>query len=89
MAFPDRDWTCDEEGRSNSSERFKEICKEVERLIRDDANMLIMGRADRTAGLIVARLAHKFNFGPFDDLRELARNAQDGVENLSKEITEI
>lgn len=66
MASTDQqtDWTRDENGRSNSSPRFIELCREVERLIRGDAHQLIQGRADRTARLVMAQLAHKHNVGP-------------------------
>lgn len=57
-------WTCDLAGMSNSSERFEFLCKEVEQLIRDDAHMLIAGRADMTARLIMAQLAHKYGLRP-------------------------
>ena len=56
------DWTCNERGVSNSSEQYLRIVQTVERLIREDAWMLINGKADRTAGLIVAQLAHKHGF---------------------------
>ena len=59
------DWTVDPEtGRSNSSQRFNELCVEVERLIRGDAHALIGGRADKTAGLIMAQLAHVHGLAP-------------------------
>jgi hypothetical protein len=58
------DWTCDERGASNSSPEFLAIVAEVERLIRDDAHMLIGGRADATARLIVAHLAHRHLMTP-------------------------
>ena len=52
------DWTVDPEtGRSNSSEKYNELCKLVESLIRGDAFMLINGRADETARMIVSHLA--------------------------------
>jgi hypothetical protein len=59
------DWTRDPEtGRSNSSQKYIETVKIVERLIRDEAHLLIAGRADSTAGLIVSQLAHKYGFAP-------------------------
>jgi hypothetical protein len=59
------DWTVDPKtGRSNSSERFVETVAVVERLIRSEASSLIAGRADQTAGLIVATLAHTYNMAP-------------------------
>lgn len=67
------DWTTDSEGRSNSSEQFKTLVKEVERLIRGDAHMLISGRADLTAGLIMAQLAHRHGLSttPTPDIKQL------------------
>lgn len=60
-----KDWTIDSKtGRSNSSELFEILCKEVERIIRSDAFHLIGGRADMTARLILARLAHEFKLAP-------------------------
>lgn len=59
-----KDWTADETGRSNSSEIYLHLVKEVEHLIRSDAHMLISGRADATAGLIVAQLAHVHGLVP-------------------------
>ena len=59
------DWTVNPEtGRSNSSPLFKSLCAEVERLIRGDAHKLIGGRADMTAGLIMAQLAHVHHLAP-------------------------
>lgn len=57
-------WTQDESGVNNSSEKFVELCAEIERLIRGDAHMLINGNAGATARLILAQLAHKHGFGP-------------------------
>jgi len=64
MSIFERDWTCDEFGVSNSSHEYLRLRDEIERLIRSDAHALIMGRADMTAGLILAQLAHKHNVGP-------------------------
>lgn len=58
------DWTADEQGRSNSSQEFREIAAVVEEIIRGDAHMLIGGRADATARLIVANLSHRFGMTP-------------------------
>lgn len=57
------DWTA-KDGRSNSSDLFKQLCAEVERLIRSDAFALIGGRADTTARLIMAQLAHLHGLAP-------------------------
>lgn len=58
------DWTQDRNGRSNSSPEFRRLSAEVERIIRGDAFHIINGRADMTARLIMAQLAHKQNVGP-------------------------
>lgn len=58
------DWTVAEDGRSNSSELFVELCRQVERLIRGDASMIVAGRADATACLIMAQLAHVHGLRP-------------------------
>lgn len=59
----DADWTS-KDGVSNSSDEFLHLVDVVERLIRSDAHMLISGRADRTAGLIMAQLAHIHGLAP-------------------------
>jgi len=66
----DKDWTCSVDGRSNSSVEFLRLCREVEALIRQDAFMLIAGRADRTAGLIMAQLAHRHGLAPISKQAE-------------------
>lgn len=58
-------------GRSNSSDEFEFLCKVVERLIRDNAHMLISGHAENTAGLIMAQLAHKYGIVPTKSLEEM------------------
>jgi hypothetical protein len=58
------DWTCDSKGRSNSSREFQAICNEVECMIRGEAFTLLSGRADQTARLIVAQLAHAHGLAP-------------------------
>ncbi|HSX01557.1 MAG TPA: hypothetical protein VLF67_04930 [Candidatus Saccharimonas sp.] len=61
------DWTVDpESGRSNSSERFRDLEQAVTALIVGDAHKLIAGRARDTAGLILAQLAHKHGLVPAD-----------------------
>lgn len=57
-------WDCSPEGRSNSSELFLHLTKEVERIIRGDAFMLLNGGANSTARLIMAQLAHKHGLRP-------------------------
>lgn len=85
------DWTIDPEtGRSNSSELFRELCGEVEGLIRQSAHGLIAGRADQVAGLIMAQLAHVHHLAPretpshgkYDStIREALRIAVTAAEN--------
>ena len=58
------DWTRAEDGRSNSSLAFQALCDEVERLIRGDAHVLIGGRADQTARMVMAHLAHEHHLSP-------------------------
>lgn len=59
------DWTiCTKTGRANSSERFEEISRAIESIIRGDATTLIAGRAGQTARLILARLAHEHGLAP-------------------------
>lgn len=58
------DWTRDAGGRQNSSPLFLRLCDAVELLIRNDANGLLNGRADVTAKLIMAQLAHRYGLGP-------------------------
>lgn len=58
------DWTCDERGRSNSSDEYHRLVSEVERLIRSGAHSLINGDARSVASLIVAQLAHVHGLAP-------------------------
>jgi dihydroneopterin aldolase len=57
------DWT-ERDGRANSSLKFVNLCTAVEKLIRQSAHDLILGRADRVAGLIMAQLAHVHGLAP-------------------------
>jgi hypothetical protein len=73
MALLEADWTVDPvTNRTNSSEKFKLLCDEVDRLIRGEAFNLITGRADKTAVLIMAQLAHKHGLMPLSWLRDRA-----------------
>ena len=65
-AILEEDWTC-KDGVMNSSDKFEALCDAVERLIRNDAYMLIAGNAGMTARLIVAQLAHVHGMVPKDD----------------------
>lgn len=69
------DWTVDPKtGCSNSSPEFGRLCSEVERIIRSDARMLMAGRADSTAGLIMAQLAHEHGLKPSKRRASLTTN---------------
>lgn len=57
------DWT-QKDGVANTSDEFLDLCDAVERLIRGDAHALLGGRADKTARLIMANLAHKHGLAP-------------------------
>lgn len=57
------DWTSEGTG-CNNSVKYLEMVSIVESLIRGDAHMLLSGRADQTARLIVSTLAHKHGFVP-------------------------
>jgi hypothetical protein len=83
VSSPERsDWTCDESGRSNSSEAFVGLVAAVESLIRGEAASLIAGRADTVAGLIVAQLAHAHGLIP----EENAEGLLDAIERLNATI---
>lgn len=58
------DWTAGRDGRSNTSPLFEALVLEVARLIRSEAFTLLDGRAEDTARLIVARLAHSHGLKP-------------------------
>jgi len=60
------DWTCDEKGVSNSSEKFIELSNAVAYLLNGECWNLMNGSAGRkaTARLIMAQLAHKYNMEP-------------------------
>lgn len=66
----DLDWTRDETGHSNSSREYLRLVAEVERIIRDSAHALILGRADSVARTIVSNLAHKHGMRLCDDARD-------------------
>ena len=57
------DWTA-ADGRTNSSDAFNRIVDHVERIIRNSAHDLMSGRADTTAAVIVAQLAHVHGMRP-------------------------
>ena len=68
----DPDWTCDSEGRSNSSDVFNHLATEIESCIRNDARRLMSGHANATARLILAQLAHKWHLAPGIDATDAA-----------------
>ena len=58
------DWTV-KDGRSNSSDKFIEIVGHVANLMRDNGgHCLDASWAASTARLIVAQLAHEYDFAP-------------------------
>ena len=65
-AIPRADWTVDPEtGRSNSSERFRELVQEVTRLLADGPGWVFRPEwVASTAALIVAQLAHVHHLAP-------------------------
>lgn len=69
MSTPDdpADWTVDPEtGRSNSSERFRELVQEVERLLGNGGAGYVLDRRwiSGQAQLIMAQLAHVHHLAP-------------------------
>lgn len=58
------DWTRGSDGRSNTSDAYREACAAVEGIIRSSAHALIAGQAGTVATSIVARLAHVHGLGP-------------------------
>jgi hypothetical protein len=74
----DVDWTLDKSTlRSNSSELFNVLCKEIESVIRSDAFAIVNGRADLTARLIVSQLAHKHKLIPMQFFNEIVEKQND------------
>jgi len=60
-----QDWTIDPAtGLSNSSEKFKELVREVSRLIQIEPRSLLSGNTDSVAQLIMAHLAHNHGLSP-------------------------
>ena len=59
------DWTVDPTtGRSNSSPEFLRLVAEITNLINGEAANLMTGKAEDTAILILAQLAHKHGLAP-------------------------
>jgi hypothetical protein len=77
------DWTRGENGRSNTSDRFKALVAEVARLIRENPAMLCRRGYD-LAGLIMAQLAHIHDLVPADEYRRTARELAEKWEGESK-----
>jgi hypothetical protein len=65
-----KDWTESKAGRSNSSELFGRIERDIAVTIRNSAFDLLAGRTGMVAGLILAQLAHKFKLGPTGQIDE-------------------
>lgn len=64
-----RDWTVDPEtGRSNSSDEFEILSREVGRIIRSEASTLLAGRSDAVGRIVMAQLAHRFGLAPTEVL---------------------
>ncbi len=85
-----RDWTVDPAtGRSNSSPKFQELTAAVTRLIKDDAASLLNGRADNTAGLILAQLAHVHHFGPCPALQDSATIDLDELQEEAEKLLDL
>lgn len=57
-------WTQAPDGRSNASDEFEDLVREVEMLIRSSSSELIAGRADSVARFIMAQLAHVHGLAP-------------------------
>lgn len=58
------DWTKNAEGTSNSSPLYLRLVATVTQMIRDDGHNLLGGHAERTAGLILAKLVHVHGLAP-------------------------
>jgi len=54
-----RDWTKDEDGRSNSSRTFIHLIDAIARLIKSEAHTLLDGGAHEAARTILSHLAHE------------------------------
>lgn len=65
------DWTCDAHGTSNSSQDFRRLSSAIAGIIhRSGAGCLSEEWARKTAGLILARLAHVHHLSPISVERE-------------------
>lgn len=64
-----QDWTRDAKtGRSNSSDEYVFLVGVVARLMRNDYRL--GDDPERTAGLIVAQLAHKYHLAPTEPITD-------------------
>lgn len=61
-----KDWTCNEQGRSNSSQLFLLLVDEIDHFIFDAHNF----HSPALARLIMAQLAHKWSLVPSERARE-------------------
>lgn len=73
------DWT-ERDGRSNSSELFHHLTREVASLIRDSAHDLINGNVDSVARMIVAQMAHVHKLGPMEEEPEPGAHTHEQVD---------
>lgn len=69
------DWTVGHGTRSNTSQEFVVLCAAIEKIIRGEAATLIAGRADSTARIIAAHIAHELHFVPTEDAHRMAATA--------------
>lgn len=69
------DWTVGPHNKSNTSQVFNVLVADIKRIIRNDAATLIARRADATARIIAAQIAHVHHFVPSKTAKEIARGA--------------
>lgn len=69
------DWTIGPHNKSNTSQTFNVLVADIERIIRNDAASLLSGRADSTARIIAAQIAHVHHFVPSKTAKEITRGA--------------
>lgn len=69
------DWTVGPKNKSNTSQTFNALVADIERIIRNDAATIVAGRANLTARIIAAQIAHSHHFLPSKTAKEIAREA--------------
>lgn len=73
----ERDWTCDESGRSNSSPDYLRVVNEVDALLRQGAGWVLRPAwTASTARLIVSNLAHIYGMAPRGPLPPPMKDAE-------------